>query len=65
MDDSLTLLVDSPSLFYRALFSTPDTISTPQGAPINAAYGFFRMLAQLIRDRNPDFIGCARRQLAT
>lgn len=59
MDQSLALLVDAPSLFYRALFSTPDTISTPQGTPINAAYGFFRMLAQLIGDRKPDYIGCA------
>ncbi|MDP9068624.1 MAG: flap endonuclease [Actinomycetota bacterium] len=57
--DSLTLLIDAPSLFYRALFSSPETISTPDGRPINAAYGFFNMLAQLIRDRDPDFIGCA------
>lgn len=59
MDASLTLLVDAPSLFYRALFSTPDTVSTPQGTPINAAYGFFNMLAQLIADRQPGYIGCA------
>lgn len=59
MDQTVALLVDAPSLFYRALFSTPDTISTPQGVPINAAYGFFRMLAQLIGDRRPDYIGCA------
>lgn len=59
MDSTVTLLVDAPSLFYRALFSTPDTVSTPQGTPINAAYGFFNMLAQLIADRQPDYIGCA------
>jgi 5'-3' exonuclease len=59
VDDSLTLLVDAPSLFYRALFSTPDDISTPEGKPINAAYGFFRMVARLIGDQNPDFIACA------
>jgi 5'-3' exonuclease len=59
VDDSLTLLIDAPSLFYRALFSTPDDISTPEGKPINAAYGFFRMVARLIGDQNPDFIACA------
>ncbi len=58
MDDSLTLLVDAPSLIYRALFSTPDTISTPAGTPINAAYGFIRMLARLIEDHDPDFVCC-------
>ncbi len=59
MNDSLTLLVDAPSLFYRALFSTPDTVRTPEGAPINAAHGFLRMLARLVQDHDPDFIACA------
>lgn len=59
MDDSLTLLVDAPSLFYRALFSTPDTVTTPAGAPINAAHGFFRMLARLVADHDPDYLACA------
>ncbi len=59
MDDSLTLLVDAPSLFYRALFSTPDTVTTPDGKPINAAHGFFRMLARLVADHDPDYIACA------
>ena len=59
MDDSLTLLVDAPSLFYRALFSTPDSVRTPDGAPINAAHGFFRMLARLVADHDPDYLACA------
>ena len=59
MDDSLTLLVDAPSLFYRALFSTPDSVTTPDGKPINAAHGFFRMLARLLADHDPDYIACA------
>lgn len=59
MDNSLTLLVDAPSLIYRALFSTPDTITTPAGTPINAGYGFLRMLARLIGDQDPDYLACA------
>jgi 5'-3' exonuclease len=59
VDDSVTLLVDAPSLLYRALFSTPDDVRTPEGRPINAAQGFFRMLARLIEDNDPDFIACA------
>ena len=59
MNDSVTLLVDAPSLIYRALFSTPDTIRTRAGAPINAAYGFLGMLARLIQDFDPDYIACA------
>lgn len=62
MDDSKTLLVDAPSLFYRALFSTPDSIQTPEGVPINAAYGFIRMVARLIEDNDPDYIAMAADQ---
>ena len=59
MDDSLTLLVDAPSLFFRAFFSTPDTVQTPDGVPINAAHGFIYMLARLITDHCPDYLACA------
>jgi 5'-3' exonuclease len=57
--DNTTLLIDTSSLVYRALFSTPDTIRTPEGTRINAAYGFLGMLAYLIRDHDPQFIACA------
>jgi 5'-3' exonuclease len=57
--DGLTLLVDTSSLVYRALFSNPDSISTQDGRPINAAYGFLGMLARLVQDHDPDFLACA------
>ena len=59
MSAGLTLLIDASSLIFRALFSTPDTVRTPEGAPINAAYGFLGMLARLVADHDPDFICCA------
>lgn len=59
MDDSLTVLIDAPSLFFRAFFSTPDTVRTPDGVPINAAHGFLYMLARLISDHRPDYLACA------
>ncbi len=54
-----TLLVDASSLIYRALFSTPDSVTTPDGTPINAAHGFLNMLARLVGDRDPDYLCCA------
>jgi 5'-3' exonuclease len=51
--------VDAPSLVYRALFSTPDTVRTPAGDPINAAYGFLGMLARLVAGQRPDELACA------
>ena len=59
MDDSHTLLIDAPSLFFRAFFSTPDTVTTPDGQPINAAHGSIYMLARLIEDHRPDYLACA------
>lgn len=56
---ALTLLIDTATLIYRALFSTPDTVRTPDGQPINAAHGFLGMLARLISDHDPAFICCA------
>lgn len=59
MTDELTLLVDAPSLIYRAFFSTPDTVRAPDGTPVNAAHGFLRMMARLVQDHEPDRICCA------
>jgi 5'-3' exonuclease len=59
MQMGLTLLVDTSSLVYRALFSNPDSISTQSGKPINAAYGFLGMLARLVQDHDPAFLACA------
>lgn len=59
MSSGLTLLVDAASLIYRALFSTPDTVTAPDGRPINAAHGFLGMLARLVNDHDPDFLCCA------
>ena len=59
MGRNLTLLVDTSSLVYRALFSNPDSIVTPDGAPINATFGFLGMLARLVRDHDPAFLACA------
>jgi 5'-3' exonuclease len=56
---ALTLLIDAASLIYRALFSTPDTVKTPDGRPINAAHGFLGMVARLISDHDPAYICCA------
>ena len=59
LDDSLTLLVDASSLIFRALFSTPDSVTAADGRPINATHGFLGMLARLIADRQPDYVCCA------
>lgn len=58
-DRELTLLVDASSLIYRAFFSTPETVTAPNGQTVNAAYGFLNMLARLVSDRDPEWLVCA------
>jgi 5'-3' exonuclease len=47
------LLLDSPSLVYRAYFALPATIRDPQGRPVNAVRGYLDMTSTLLRDRDP------------
>jgi 5'-3' exonuclease len=54
------LLVDAPSLYFRAYFGVPESAArAPDGTPVNAVRGFLDMLATLIRTRRPDRVVCA------
>lgn len=53
------MLLDAASLYYRAFYGVPETITAPDGTPVNAVRGFLDMLAQLIRTRRPDRMICA------
>ena len=50
------MLLDTSSLFYRAYFALPASITDPKGKPVNALHGYLDMVARLIRDRKPDQI---------
>jgi 5'-3' exonuclease len=54
----VTLLIDAPSLIYRAHFSVPDSVKGDDGQPVNAAYGFLNMLARLLADLGPKRCAC-------
>lgn len=45
------LLLDAPSLVYRAFFALPITVADQQGRPVNAVRGFLDMTARLVTDR--------------
>jgi 5'-3' exonuclease len=54
------LLIDAPSLYFRAYFGIPESAArAPDGTPVNAVRGFLDMLAQLIRVRRPGRVCCA------
>src|ERR671937_2542529 len=48
-----TLVVDAPSMVYRAFFALPRSITGPHGEPVNAVRGYLDMLARLLVDQRP------------
>jgi DNA polymerase-1 len=46
-------LIDGNSLAYRAFFALPEEMSTSDGRPTNAIYGFASMLAKLLIEHSP------------
>jgi len=54
MADQMTrLVVDSPSLFYRAFFALPKSIKGPDGNSVNAVRGYLDMVSRVLVDRRP------------
>jgi 5'-3' exonuclease len=48
------MLLDAASLYFRAFFGVPTSITTPDGRPINAVRGFLDMTARLLTTHRPD-----------
>jgi 5'-3' exonuclease len=48
------MLLDSGSLWYRAYYGMPDTLTADDGTPVNAIRGFLDMTARLISTYSPD-----------
>ncbi len=47
------LLLDAASMYFRAFFGVPESVTAPDGTPVNAVRGFTDMLARLLADRRP------------
>jgi 5'-3' exonuclease len=47
------LVLDSPSLVYRAFFALPRSIRDPGGQSVNAVRGYLDMLSRLLLDHRP------------
>jgi 5'-3' exonuclease len=48
------MLLDSASLYFRAFFGVPESMTAPDGAPVNAVRGFLDMVSTLVTQRRPD-----------
>jgi 5'-3' exonuclease len=47
------MLLDTPSLYFRAYYGVPDTITAADGTPVNAIRGLLDFMARLVRDFRP------------
>jgi 5'-3' exonuclease len=53
------MLVDAANLYFRAFYALPESMTAPDGRPINAIRGFLDMSAALIEKRRPDrWVAC-------
>jgi len=52
------LLLDTASLYFRAFFGVPDSLTAPDGTPVNAVRGLLDFIARLVTDRQPDRLVC-------
>jgi 5'-3' exonuclease len=48
------MLLDSASLYFRAFHGVPESVTAPDGTPVNSVRGFLDMIAFLVRSRRPD-----------
>ncbi|WP_369139077.1 5'-3' exonuclease [Modestobacter versicolor] len=53
------MLLDAASLYFRAFYGVPTTVTTPDGRPINAVRGFLDMTSRLVTAHRPDrWVAC-------
>src|SRR5574337_713559 len=49
-------IIDGHSHCYQAFYAITARLTTPDGKPANAVYGFTRMLQKLLREHHPEYV---------
>ncbi|BBG02183.1 MULTISPECIES: 5'-3' exonuclease [Pseudonocardia] len=59
MSDRPLMLLDSASMYFRAYFGVPESITAPDGTPVNAVRGFTDMISRLVTEHRPrELVAC-------
>ncbi|MGF7235644.1 MAG: 5'-3' exonuclease [Frankia sp.] len=53
MVDDRLLLLDAPSLYFRAFHGVPRSVVAPDGTPVNAVRGLIDVIARLVTEHRP------------
>jgi 5'-3' exonuclease len=48
------MLLDAASLYFRAFYGVPTSVTSPDGRPVNAVRGFLDMTARLVTTHRPE-----------
>ena len=52
------MLLDTASMYFRAFYGVPDTVTAPDGTPVNAVRGLLDFIARLVTDYRPTHLAC-------
>lgn len=52
------MLLDTASLYFRAYFGVPDSITAPDGTPVNAVRGLLDFISRLVGEYQPTHLAC-------
>jgi 5'-3' exonuclease len=52
------MLLDTASLYFRAYYGVPDSITAPDGTPVNAVRGLLDFISRLVEEYRPTHLAC-------
>jgi 5'-3' exonuclease len=52
------MLLDTASLYFRAFFGVPDSVTAPDGTPVNAVRGLLDFISRLVDEYEPTHLAC-------
>jgi 5'-3' exonuclease len=52
------MLLDTASLYFRAYYGVPDSVTAPDGTPVNAVRGLLDFISRLVEDYRPTHLAC-------
>ncbi len=52
------MLLDTASLYFRAFFGVPDSVTAPDGTPVNAVRGLMDFISRLVGEYHPTHLAC-------
>jgi 5'-3' exonuclease len=52
------MLLDTASLYFRAFYGVPDSVTAPDGTPVNAVRGLLDFISRLVSQYRPSHLAC-------